>query len=290
MAMQRWPQEPKAALHQRADRAGDIGVRQHHRVVLGAAQRLHPFVLRAAGVIDVFRHRRRTDEAYRFDAPVMQQRLHRFAIAVDHVEHPRRQPGFRRQPCDIQRGGRHALGRLQHESVAARHRHRPHPQRHHRREVERRDARHHPQRLKLAPAVDARAGLFAVFALQQFRHIAGVFDILDAALQFAQGVAEHLAVLGGDQLADGIGVLLQQILELHHDTRALQRRGVAPGGIGLFGGGDGALHRGAVGQLHLLRRLAGGRVVNRLAAFAADGGLAVDPMGNGHGSLLIRWR
>lgn len=51
-----------------------------------------------------------------------------------------------------------------------------------------------------------------MFALQQFRHIAGVFDILDAALQFAQGVAEHLAVLGGDQLADGIGVLLQQIL------------------------------------------------------------------------------
>ena len=185
MAMQRWRRSRRRP-HQRADRAGDIGVRQHHRVVLGAAQRLHPFVLRAAGVVDVLCDRRRADEAYRFDAPVMQQRLHRFAIAVDHVEHPRRQPGFRRQPRDIQRGGRHALGRLQHESIAARHRHRPHPQRYHRREVERRDARHHSQRLKLAPAVDARAGLFAVFALQQLRHIAGIFDILDAALQFAR--------------------------------------------------------------------------------------------------------
>lgn len=37
-----------------------------------------------------------------------------------------------------------------------------------------------------------------------------------------------------------------------------------------------ARNRGAIGQQHLTRRLAGGRVVNRLAAFAAGGRFAVD--------------
>ncbi|MNV69634.1 hypothetical protein D3C71_1625510 [compost metagenome] len=140
----------------------------------------------------------------------MQQGVHRLAVAVDQVQHSRRQPGFGRQLSDIQRGGRDAFGRFQHKGVAAHHRHWPHPQRYHRREVKRRDACHHSQRLKLAPAVDARPGILAVFAFQQFRRIAGVLNILDTALQFAHGVAEHFAMFGGDQLADGIGMLFQQ--------------------------------------------------------------------------------
>jgi hypothetical protein len=49
-----------------------------------------------------------------------------------------------------------------------------------------------------------------VLALEQLGRVAGVFDVLDAALQLAVRVGQHLAVLGGDQSRDGVGVLLEQ--------------------------------------------------------------------------------
>ena len=65
-----------------------------------------------------------------------------------------------------------------------------------------RDAGGHAQRLELAPGVDGGADVLAVLALEQFGRVAGVLDVLDAALQLAQRVAQHLAVFGGEQGAD----------------------------------------------------------------------------------------
>ena len=45
----------------------EVGVGQHHHVVLGAAQRLHPLAVRGAGRVDVLGDRGRADEADRGD-------------------------------------------------------------------------------------------------------------------------------------------------------------------------------------------------------------------------------
>ena len=90
------------------------------------------------------------------------------------------------------------LARLQDEGVAARERDREHPQRHHRREVERRDAGHHAERLPHRVAVDAGADFFGELALEQLRNAGGELDHLDAPLHLAGGVRRDLAVFGGD--------------------------------------------------------------------------------------------
>ena len=64
------------------------------------------------------------------------------------------------------RRGRILLRRLQHERVAARDRGRPHPHGHHRREVERRDARDDAERLPDRVHVDAGRRLLRELALQ----------------------------------------------------------------------------------------------------------------------------
>src|SRR5213076_1539465 len=59
--------------------------------------------------------------------------------------------------------------------------HRKHPHRHHRREIERRDAGADAERLAHRPAVDATPDLLGEFALQQMRDAAGELDHLDTA-------------------------------------------------------------------------------------------------------------
>ena len=76
---------------------------------------------------------------------------------------------------------------------------RKHPARHHAGEVERRDAGHDAERLAQRPVVDARGDLVGEVALEQLRNAAGEFDDLDAARDLALRIAEHLAVLAGDE-------------------------------------------------------------------------------------------
>ena len=53
--------------------------------------------LRARRFVDVPRDRRRADEADGLDVGMMQQRVHRFLVAVDDVEHAIGQSGFLEQ-------------------------------------------------------------------------------------------------------------------------------------------------------------------------------------------------
>ena len=77
---------------------------------------------------------------------------------------------------------------------------REHPHRDHGREIERGDAGHDAQGLAHRIDVDAGAGAFGVFALQQMRDAAGELDHFQAALDVAFGVGDHLAMLGGEQV------------------------------------------------------------------------------------------
>ncbi|MNO71058.1 hypothetical protein D3C76_619610 [compost metagenome] len=274
--------------HERADGVVEVGVGHQHGVVLRPAQGLHALAALGAFGIDVLGDRGRADEAQGLHFRRLDQRVHGFLVAVHHVQHALRQTGFLEQFGDQQGRARVALGRLEDEGVAAGDGQRVHPQRNHRREVERGDAGDHADRLEVAPGVDIRAYVAAVFALQQFRCGGGVLDVLDAALQLAGGIFDGLAVLFADQFDDALLIGFQQLLEAEQHLRALGRRGVAPGREGGLGGIDSLLHGLAAGQRDLVDGFAGGRVEDVGGAAGVGQQLAVDQVLDGaHCSYLV---
>jgi hypothetical protein len=151
---------------------------------------------------------------------------------------------------------------------------------HHDREVERRDAGHHAQRLAHGPVVYAGGNLFGVVALEQLRNAGGEFHNFDAAGDFALRVGEHLAVLGGDHAGQVVAVLVEQFQELEHDARTAQRRGVGPGREGSLRGGHSGIHFVGAGQGHLASHGAGGGVEHVLGARGAREHLAAYVVAN----------
>ena len=207
----------------------------------------------------------------------VEQRVDRFLVAVDDIEHARRQPGLDQQFGKPHRHGRIALRRLEDEGIAAGERRREFPHRDHGREIERRDAGDDAERLAHRVEVDAGAGALAVFALDQMRDAAGEFDHFEAALDVAFGVGEGLAVLGGEQPRQRVEFLLHQFEELEHDARAPLRIGRRPGRLRRFGDGNGVLDLGMLGEGDLGLHFAGVGIENVAEAprcaihlFAAD--------------------
>ena len=155
------------------------------------------------------------------------------------------------------------------------------PQRDHRREVERGDARDHAEWLAQRVHVDAGACALGVLTLDQVRDADGELDHLDAALDVALGVRDGLAVFEGEQFGQFVDVLVDQVDELHHHAGAALR---VPGGpllLRLGGDGDGGVDVGRVGHRHLRLHLAGVGVHHVGGALGLSGrALAVDEMGN----------
>ena len=206
----------------------DVGVGQHDHVVLRAAERLHALAVRGAGHVDVARDRGRADEADRRDVGVLEQAVDRDRVAVHDVEHAVGQSGFGEQLGEQQRRRRVLLARLQHERVAARDRGGEHPQRHHRREVEGRDAGDDAERLADRVHVDVGRGLLGESALEQRGDAARELDVLDAARDLARRVGAHLAVLRREHGGDLGAVLVEQVTEAEQDLGAARQRRPAP--------------------------------------------------------------
>mmetsp|Transcript_15608 Transcript_15608/g.42587 ORF Transcript_15608/g.42587 Transcript_15608/m.42587 type:complete len:321 (-) Transcript_15608:482-1444(-) len=125
--------------HQCAGHLGQIGVRHHHHVVLGASQRLCTLAACRTLRVDVLRDRRRPDERQGLHVGMLDQGIDGFLVAVDNVEHAIGQAGLLQQFCQAKGDGRVSLGGLEHECVATCDRHWKHPARNHHREIERRD-------------------------------------------------------------------------------------------------------------------------------------------------------
>ncbi len=278
--------------HQGIDGVAQVGVRHDHRVVLGAAQGLDALALGRAAGIDVLGDGGGANEAQRLDLGGVDQAVHGFLVAMHHVQYPLGQPSFFEQLGDGQGGTGVALAGLEDEGIAAGDGQRIHPQRHHGREVEGGDAGHHAQGLEVGPGVDAGTSIGVVLALEQLGGGSGVFDVLDAATQFAGGVFQGLAVLLADQLDQALFVALQQLLEAEQHLGALGRRGVAPGRKGGLSGIDGLLQGGGIGQGHFADHRAGGGVVDRRTTAATVDQLAADEMLETHeGTPCTRgWR
>ena len=128
-------------------------------------------------------------------------------------------------------------------------RHRVHPERHHRGEVERRDAHADAERLADGVAVDAARDVGQDLAHQERRDAAGEFDHLDAPAHVAARFDEGLAVFAGDALREFLEGVFQQHLEAEKDAGAFGGRRVGPGrergGGGFHGVVDGRRRRRA---------------------------------------------
>ena len=99
-----------------------------------------------------------------------------------------------------------------------------------------------PERLAQREHVDAGAGGFAEFALQQMRDADGELDHLEPALDVAARVRHGLAMLGRQQPGEGVHVAVDEVDEAHHHAGAALRVLLRPcdlGGGGVVdGGGD----------------------------------------------------
>ncbi len=217
---------PISSPHQGGDRLIEVRIRHHHHVVLGAAQRLHPFAVGRGGGIDVLGDGGGADKRHSTHSRVGQQHIHHLLVTVHHVEHAVRQTGLLEQLGHPQREGGILLGGFENKGIAAGDGDREHPERHHGREVERGDTGADPDRLHHGVAVYPATDVEGVLPLEQMGDAAGKLHHLQPAGQLTLRIGEDLAVLATDELGQLVSVLLHQLLEAEKDPGPHQRRGL----------------------------------------------------------------
>ncbi len=200
-----------------------------------------------------------------------EQGIDALLVAVDDVHHPLGQPGFQEQFAQPHRGERHFFRRLQHKCVAARDGDRKHPQRYHRRKIERRNSHAHADGMPAGFAIDIGGDILQALAHDQAGNAAGEFDHFDAALHTGPRFGRGFAMLAGDQCRQFIEMLADQFAILKHDPRAIDHRRFAPlrqrGGGGLHG----AIDIVGPAQRHLGDDFAGRWIKNLAPAFGRGG-------------------
>ena len=208
-----------------------------------------------------------------------EQRVYGVLVTLDDAKDAFGKAGFGQQLCQQQRGRRIAVARLEDERVAAGQSDREHPHRHHRREVEWRDSSDNAERLAVTGRINAGRNLLAGLTLHQVGDAASELDNFEAALHFAAGVVESLAVLRGDDRCELVGASEEQLAEGEHHGVALGQRCSAPGWEGGAGCEYGAVHVGLVGERYLALDGAGRWVEDVTEAVRSSRiGLASDPM------------
>ena len=215
----------------------------------------------------------RTDERHGFDVLVRAQAIDHILAAMNDVEHARRNASLNGQFHQQHGRQRILFRRLEHEGVAAGDRHREHPQRNHRREVERRDAGADADRLAQGVSVDAAGDVLGELAHLQGADRARVLDHFQATENIAFGISNGLALLRAEDHGDALGVLADQRLQLEHDAHPRADRGQFPGLEGTLRGADSGIDLCRGGERNLGQHLLGGRVDDVVPL----GGLRLDP-------------
>src|SRR5690606_9591371 len=149
-------------------------------------------------------------------------------------------------------------------------------------EVERRDPRHHPQRLADRVSVDPRRHLLRELPFGQVGDVAGELDHLQPPLHLPQGVRDRLAMLRRQHLRHLPTPIRDDPPKLEHDVLAAGHRHLAPLLERLPGRLDRRVDLRHGRQRHLTRDLSGRRVVDGPGALRSPvPGLSGDPMGDG---------
>ncbi len=198
---------------------------------------------------------------------------------MQHVEHPVGQPRLTEQRGEPVRCRGILLARLQHHRVARGNGDRKEPHGHHGRKVERADDAHNTERLFGGVHVDTRRHVRRELALDEVGEPGSQLDHFEAAGDLTQGVGQHLAVFGGEDLGEFILALVEKLAEPEQDLLALGDRRVAPSRKSGLGGGHRGIDFRAVGQRHTLCLHPECRIEYRCRAptLAVDR-LAVDPV------------
>ena len=281
-----------ARADQSVSRLVQIGIGHDDHVVLCTAEALHALPVGAAAPIDIFRDRGGAHKANGLNGFIVQNRINRFLVAVDDLKHAIRQTGFLEQLGQHQRHARVALGGLEDEGVAAGKGRAHFPQRDHRGEVERGDARRHAQRLAHRIHVDAGACAVGELALQHLGGPDAIFDHFQPALNVAFGIRNGLTMLAAQGLGQLVHVLVDQADHGHHHPAALLRVGGGPGDLCGGGIGHGGIQLCLAGQRYLRLHFTRCGVIDigETPRCAFDM-FAVDPMGQFlHSALqLFNW-
>ena len=224
-----------ACTDQRIRRLIHVGIRHDDHVVLRAAKALHALAVGTATAIDIFRNRRRPDKADAGNDRVIKDRVDRFLVAVDHLQHAIRQPCLLHQFRQHQGNRRIPLGRFQDEGIPAGQRGAHLPHRDHGRKVEGRDARRHTDGLAHGIHVDPRTCAVGEFPLQHVGRADAELDHFQPALDIALGIRDRLAMFRRQRLGQLVHVAVQQADEFHHHPRAALRVRRAPFHLRLCG-------------------------------------------------------
>jgi hypothetical protein len=83
----------------------------------------------------------------------------------------------------------------------------------------------------------------------------GELDVLEAAGDFAEGVGQHLAVLGGDERGDLLAVGVDELAHVEHDLGPPTETRRPPPDCGCLGGGNGGVDLGDAGEVDARRLL-----------------------------------
>ncbi|MNO89743.1 hypothetical protein D3C76_812360 [compost metagenome] len=231
----------------------------------------------------------RTHEGHGLDVRVVANQVHRIDATMDDVEHSLGYTGLQRQFNQAHGHQWVLLGRLEDKGVAGSDGHREHPQRDHRREVERGDAGAHAQRLHQGIGVDTVGNVIGQLTHLQVTDGGGVLDHLQTAEHITFGIRQGLALFGGEQGGQFLDVLADQLLVFEEDPRAGADRGLAPGLEGFLGAGHGGVHFLGGGEGYASQDFLSGRVDHvaplggaRFDEFAVDEELDAWNAGRGH--------
>ncbi len=187
-----------------------VGVRQNDDVILRSALALRALAVLAGPRIDVPRHRRGT---HKTDGPhlgMIKQRIDRGLAAVHQIHHALGQSDVLHQFKCPPHGERHALRRLQHESISGGDGVGQKPERNHPRKIKRNDRGDHAQRLPDHHFVDAAGHVFQVVALHHHGNAAGDFDVFDGAAQLGFGFGKSLAVFVSEDAGEIVDRALRE--------------------------------------------------------------------------------
>ncbi|CAB4584153.1 unannotated protein [freshwater metagenome] len=260
----------------------EIGVWKDQHVVLCSAECLDALAVLCARLVNILSDGRRTDERDRVNPGVRQQPVDGFLVTIENREDAIGKTGFLPQFTEPNRGRRVFFGGLEDDGVSRGNGNGEKPHRHHGGEVEGRDDTDDAERLTNRIDIDTGRGVLGVRPFNEVRNTTRELNNLLTTRDFAEGIREDLAVLGGQNLGEFALLGIEQFAEIKEDRLATRNRGVAPFGIRRISAGNGLLDISLVREDNAFGFLAEGRVVDGGGAIGcAVVACAVNPVGDG---------
>jgi hypothetical protein len=216
-----------------------VGVGEDDGGVLGAALALGAFAVGGGAGVDGFGDGGAADEGDGAHEGVVEEGFDGVAAAVDEADDAVGEAGFVAEADEVLGGHGDAFAGFEDEGVAGGDGVGEEPEGDHAGEVEGGDGGGDAEGLAEEVFVDAAGDVFVVPALDEGGHAAGDFDVLDAALEFADGFGEGLAAFAGDGAGEGVEVAFDEGFEAVEGLDAFDDGGVAPVEEGGVGGLDG---------------------------------------------------